>query len=215
MKLLEAAQAWIDGDPDPATRAELRALCDARDLAALAERLVPLSFGTAGLRGAVGAGPGRMNLAVVLRTAFGIGRYLAEQAGSVSGPVVIGFDARPTSRLFAEASAAVLLASGARVVAFTAPVATPLCAFFARELGAAIAIVVTASHNPRGDNGYKVYGPDAVQITSPIDVAIARHIASAPPAAQVPRRAVSLEGPPIDGLTRLTESDIDRYFAAI
>ena len=214
MSLRELAQAWIDGDPDPATRAELRALSDADDFTALTERLAPLTFGTAGLRGAVGAGPGRMNLAVVLRTAFGIGRYLAEQPGSADGPVVIGFDARPTSRSFAEASAGVLLASGLRVVAFSAPVATPLCAFFARELGAPACIVVTASHNPRGDNGYKVYGPDAVQITAPLDAAIARHIAAAPPAVQVARHPVSFDAPS-PGLTLLGASELERYFLAI
>lgn len=215
MKLLELAQAWIDGDPDPATRAELRALCDSGDSTALAERLVPLTFGTAGLRGAVGAGPGRMNLAVVLRTAFGISRYIVEQAENTSAPVVIGFDARPTSRAFAEASAGVLLAAGVRVVAFRTATATPLCAFFARELGAAAGIVVTASHNPRQDNGYKVYGPDAVQITSPVDVTIARHIDAAPPAAEVPRRAVSFDADATEGLTLLGEAELERYFSAV
>ncbi len=215
MSLLELARAWIEGDPDPATRAELQALCDANDLTALSERLAPLSFGTAGLRGAVGAGPGRMNLAVVLRTAFGISRYLAEQAGPASGPVVIGFDARPTSRAFAEASAGVLLAAGVPVATFAAPVATPLCAFFARELQAPICIVVTASHNPRGDNGYKVYGPDAVQITAPVDAAIARHIGGAPAAVQVPRLDVTFDDPPSAGLKLLANEDYDRYFAAI
>src|SRR5215213_5573040 len=99
--LVAAARAWIDGDPDPETRAELTALIDSDALAALDERLRPLSFGTAGLRGAVGAGPGRMNLAVVTRTALGIARYVASRSGAASLPIVIGFDARPSSRAFA------------------------------------------------------------------------------------------------------------------
>jgi len=214
-ELLAAAQAWIAGDPDPLTRAELVALCDARDLAALEERMRGLSFGTAGLRGAVGAGSGRMNLAVVIRTAFGIARYLAEQPDSQDRPIVLGFDARPTSRAFAEASAGVLLAAGYSVVAFAGPTATPLCAFLGRELGASVTIVVTASHNPRGDNGYKVYGPDAVQITSPVDVAIARHITQAPAAAHVPRRAVDFDDAPSEGLTLRSANESARYFSAI
>ncbi|MES1187836.1 MAG: phospho-sugar mutase, partial [Myxococcales bacterium] len=111
-ELLALAKAWIDGDPEPDTRAELSALVAAGDVAALDERLQPLSFGTAGLRGAVGAGSGRMNLAVVLRTAHGIASYLKEQPAAAGSPIVIGFDARPTSRGFAEASAGVLLAAG-------------------------------------------------------------------------------------------------------
>jgi phosphomannomutase len=213
--LLAAAEAWIDGDPDPETRAELTQLVRARDFAALDERLRPLSFGTAGLRGAVGAGSGRMNVAVVLRTAFGIARYLAETPDGASRPIVLGFDARPTSRAFAEASAGVLLEAGYRVVAFSGPTATPLCAFLGRELGAAITIVVTASHNPRGDNGYKVYGPDAIQIVSPLDRLIARHIVDAPAAKLVARREVRFDEPAIEGLSLLPANGTDSYFSAV
>ncbi|HEX2873593.1 MAG TPA: phospho-sugar mutase [Polyangiaceae bacterium] len=214
-ELLELARAWMDGDPDPATRAELGALVEASAFEALAERLQPLSFGTAGLRGAVGAGSGRMNLAVVMRTAHGIARYLTEQAADPTKPIVIGFDARPTSRAFAEASAGVLLAAGRRVVAFTTPTATPLCAFLGRELGAPITIVVTASHNPRPDNGYKVYGANAVQIVAPVDVDIARHIAAAPAARAVPKVPVSFSGTAPTGLTLLDSLELDSYFAAV
>jgi phosphomannomutase len=213
--LLAEARAWIAGDPDPETRAELSALIDSDALAALDERLRPLSFGTAGLRGAVGAGPGRMNLAVVTRTALGIARYVASRSGAASLPIVIGFDARPSSRAFAEASAGVLLAAGLHVVAFSSPVATPLCAFLGRELGASITIVVTASHNPRPDNGYKVYGPNAVQIVSPVDSEIAQHIAEAPPARQVARLAVDFGAPPVPGLQLQDPTQLDGYFQAI
>jgi phosphomannomutase len=213
--LLARARAWIDGDPDPQTRAELSALVEKGELDAVAERLQPLSFGTAGLRGAVGAGSGRMNLAVVTRAAYGIARYLAGQTSGVGLPIVIGFDARPTSRAFAEASAGVLLAAGLRVVAFSSPTATPLCAFLGRELGASITIVVTASHNPRGDNGYKVYGSDAVQIVSPVDTEIARHIAACPAALEVPSLPVSFAGAPSTGLTLVNPDTLDSYFEAV
>jgi phosphomannomutase len=213
--LLAEARAWIDGDPDPETRAELAALIESHSLAALEERLRPLTFGTAGLRGAVGAGPGRMNLAVVTRTACGIARYVASRSDAANLPIVIGFDARPTSRAFAQASAGVLLAAGFRVVAFSSPVATPLCAFLGRELGASITIVVTASHNPRPDNGYKVYGPNAVQIVSPMDAEIAQHIAQAPPALQVAGVPVDFSAPPVPLLELRDPTHLHAYFLAI
>jgi phosphomannomutase len=213
-ELLAAAQAWIDGDPEAETQTELRALLATGDVGALRERLTPLEFGTAGLRGPVGAGSGRMNVAVVLRTAFGIARYL-EQRGPSSAPIVIGFDARPTSRRFAEASAGVLLAAGFRVVAFDAPVATPLCAFLGRELGAPVTIVVTASHNPKADNGYKVYGADAVQIVSPTDREIAAQIAAAPAARLIPQLTVSFAGVLAPGLELVSAATLHAYFRAL
>lgn len=213
-EVLGEARAWRDADPDPDTRAELDALIEAGDTSELVERLQPLSFGTAGLRGAVGAGPGRMNLAVVLRAAHGIASYLATQPPG-SAPVVIGFDARPSSRHFAEASAAVLLAAGRRVVAFKSPVATPLCAFLGRELGAPITIVVTASHNPRPDNGYKVYGANAVQIIAPVDREIAAHIAQAPAARAVPTVRVDFAAPPPAGLELVAAERLESYFSAV
>jgi len=216
-QLLRAAREWIDGDPDPGTRLELETLITQGDFAELELRLSPIGFGTAGLRARVGAGSGYMNRAVVIRTASGIARYLLAQAQAPESPVVIGFDARPTSRVFAEVSAGVLLAAGLPVLAFPEPVATPLVAFTARELGARLAIVVTASHNPRADNGYKVYGPDAVQIAAPVDVAIAREIALALPARQVPRYDVDFadKAPPHAALTLASAELQDRYFQAL
>ncbi len=217
-ELRARAQTWLDADPDPLSRAELQGVLDGGDEATLRERLTPLTFGTAGLRGAVGAGSGRMNLAVVLRAASGIARYVLDtHAARTAAPplVVIGFDARPTSRAFAEASAGVLLAAGVRVVAFAEPVATPLVAFLGRARGAAATIVVTASHNPRGDNGYKVYGDDAVQITTPVDSEIARRIEQAPLARHVPCVAVSFAGEPHAGLELARVAEQHAYFAAI
>lgn len=213
-QLRAVAEAWIEGDPDPETQAELAELARAGDLPELESRLTPLTFGTAGLRAAVGAGSGRMNLAVVVRTAYGIARYL-EQAAPPAATVVIGFDARPTSSGLAHASAEVLLAAGLRVVMFRAPAATPLVAFVGRELAAAISIVVTASHNPRQDNGYKVYGADAIQIIPPVDAAIARQIELAPPARAIARTTFRFEQELPPGLTLVSEALMTRYFAAL
>ncbi len=182
--LTERARAWIDADPDPVTQAELERIVESGDVAELQSRMdTVLTFGTAGIRGAVGAGPGRMNRAVVIRTTYGLASYL----GKAGRPVVIGYDARPTSRRFAEDTAGVLAAAGIEVVYFPDVTPTPLVAFTAKHLGAAAAVVVTASHNPPADNGYKVYGPEASQIVSPVDALIQEAIEAAPPANEVPR----------------------------
>jgi phosphomannomutase len=182
--LVTRARSWIEGDPDPATRAELQSLIDKSDVSELESRMdTVLSFGTAGLRGEVGAGPGRMNRAVVIRTTYGLAHYV----GSTDKPVIVGFDARPMSRQFAEDAAGVLAGAGLQVLYFPDVTPTPLVAFTAKHLGAAAAIVVTASHNPRADNGYKVYGADATQIASPVDEIIQRAIGEAAPANEIPR----------------------------
>lgn len=182
--LSDRARQWIEDDPDQTTRAELEAVLESGDIADLTSRMdTVLTFGTAGIRGEVGAGPGRMNRAVVIRTTYGLARYLGES----DRPVVLGFDARPTSRQFAEDTAGVLAAAGIEVRFFPEVTPTPLVAFTAKHLGAAAAVVVTASHNPPADNGYKVYGPDAAQIVAPIDEEIQRGMESSPPAKDVPR----------------------------
>lgn len=142
-----------------------------------------LTFGTAGIRGEVGAGPGRMNRAVVIRTTYGLAKHL----DGTTRPVVVGFDARPTSQLFAEDTAGVLAAAGIPVLYFPRVTPTPLVAFAAKHLGAIGAVVVTASHNPPADNGYKVYGEQASQIVSPTDRLIQEGIDDAPRASDVPR----------------------------
>jgi phosphomannomutase len=187
--LIDRARKWIADDPDPDTRAELESIIDSGDTDELASRLdTVLEFGTAGIRGQVGAGPGRMNRAVVIRTTYGLIRYLtAHQVGSQPGRVIVGFDARPDSRQFAEDAAGVLAAAGVSVVYFPTVTPTPLVAFAAKHLGASAAVVVTASHNPPADNGYKVYGPDATQIVSPIDTEIQDAIADAPGATDIDR----------------------------
>ncbi|MDR1427146.1 MAG: hypothetical protein LBJ08_05245, partial [Bifidobacteriaceae bacterium] len=188
-------------DPEPADRAELEALVRAGNVEELRDRFsAPLQFGTAGLRGALGAGPNRMNRAVAIRAAAGLMVYLRdalEQSGDAgAAPVVaIGFDARRGSHRFALDTAAVVTAAGGRASIFPEPVPTPLLAFAVRREAADAGVMVTASHNPAGDNGYKVYLGGRVgvgcgsgaQIVPPADVEIAARIAAAPGAALIPR----------------------------
>lgn len=180
--LLERARRWAGSDPDPTTRRETESLVAARDLAALEAGFgTALEFGTAGLRGALGPGPGRMNRAVVRRAAAGLAAWL--------GPgrtVVIGRDARHGSAAFADDSARVLAAAGLDVVRLPEPGPTPLVAFAVRRVGADAGVVVTASHNPAGDNGYKVYAGDGAQIVPPVDAEIAAAIEAAPAANEIP-----------------------------
>ena len=190
-----AARAWRDDDPDPTTRSELDALLaaaesgDAAAEADLADRFVGmLEFGTAGLRGALGAGPNRMNRSVVIRAAAGLTAYLKHEGGVGERPcVVIGFDARYNSDVFARDTAAVVIAAGGRALLLPQPLPTPVLAFAIRHLGADAGVMVTASHNPPQDNGYKVYLGDGSQIVPPADADIARHIAAVERVTDVPR----------------------------
>ena len=190
--LLARATSWRDDDPDEATRAELDSVLeaarsgDAEAGADLADRFVGmLEFGTAGLRGALGAGPNRMNRSVVIRAAAGLTAYLQET--SPEPLVVIGLDARHNSDVFARDTAAVVVAAGGRAMVLPRPLPTPVLAFAIRHLGADAGVMVTASHNPAQDNGYKVYLGDGSQIVPPSDAQIAAHIAEVALVADVPR----------------------------
>ena len=184
------AEQWMKDDPDPVTREELRGLLAQPDLAKtdVADRFAgTLEFGTAGLRGVIGAGPNRMNRAVVWRTALGLARYLLQNEPSVkTRGIVIGYDGRRLSRELAEDSAAIFAAAGVPSFLATTTVPTPLTAFAIAKTGAAAGVMVTASHNPPEYNGYKVYWSNAAQIIPPVDEGIARAIVSAPPAREVP-----------------------------
>lgn len=180
----EAARAWLAEDPDPDTRAELTRLLDADDRAALADRFAGmLQFGTAGLRGELGAGPNRMNRAVVIRAAAGLAAYLN---ATNPGTVVVGFDARHKSDVFARDTAAVMEAAGLHALVLPRPLPTPVLAYAIRHLGCVAGVMVTASHNPPRDNGYKVYLGDGSQIVPPADEEIAARIAAVGSLADVP-----------------------------
>lgn len=173
--LIARARAWQSQDPDAETKAELEALILAGDEQGLSDRFsARLSFGTAGLRGELGAGPNRMNRVLVAQAAVGIARYLKANFDDPS--CVIGFDARKNSDVFAKDSAEILVGLGVRAYLYDSLVATPMVAFAVREMGCSAGIMVTASHNPPADNGYKVFDFTGSQIIPPMDALIAAEI---------------------------------------
>ncbi|MFF3632950.1 phospho-sugar mutase [Streptomyces sp. NPDC101171] len=209
-ELIAKAKAWLAEDPDPRTREELAGLIDAGDVPALADRFSgTLQFGTAGLRGELGAGPMRMNRAVVIRAAAGLAAYLrkhgAAHGGADAGLVVIGYDARHMSADFARDTAAVVTGAGLRAAVLPRPLPTPVLAFAIRHLGAVAGVEVTASHNPPRDNGYKVYLGDGSQIVPPADAEIAAEIDAIASLSDVPR--------PESGWETLDDSVLDAYLA--
>ncbi|MDN4476591.1 phospho-sugar mutase [Demequina sp. SYSU T00192] len=225
-ELLARAEAWIEDDPDDVTREELTAVLEAavggsaEALADLEDRFAGfLEFGTAGLRGRIGAGPNRMNRAVVIRAAAGLARYLTDALAElgVEGParVAIGYDARHGSHAFALDTAAVMTAAGHEALLLPRALPTPVLAFATRLLDADAGVMVTASHNPPQDNGYKVYLGGRVvtdegqgaQIVPPYDAEIASRIAAVPAVAAVPRST--------EGWRVLGEGVVDDYVAQV
>ena len=217
--VIDRALAWIADDPDPVTVAELQAVVDAAGagdadaVADLKDRFSGmLEFGTAGLRGVVGAGNHRMNRSVVIRAAAGLAAYLTERVGQ-GAVVVIGYDGRHRSIDFANDTAAVMTAAGHHAKLLPRMLPTPVLAYATRALDAEAGVMVTASHNPPRDNGYKVYlGGRAVsdsgqgsQIVPPYDEEIAAHIAAVPSVLGVPRAA--------GGWEIVADSVIDDYVA--
>lgn len=204
--LVRRAHSWLAQDPDPETRAELTALLESGDQAALRERFgAKLEFGTAGLRGELGAGPNRMNRVTVMRAAAGLARVL--------GPgrhVVIGYDARHKSDVFARDTAAVLTGAGLRASVLPRPLPTPVLAFAVRHLGADAGVTVTASHNPPRDNGYKVYWNDGSQIVPPVDAEISTAIDAVGQVSDLP-----LGSPDDPAWTTLDDSVVTAYLKAV
>src|SRR4249919_788365 len=201
--LIERARAWAAEDPDPVTRAELEALIEKGDTDELADRFDgTLEFGTAGLRGELGAGSNRMNRVVVTRAAAGLAAYLKDTGAPAGASVVIGYDARHNSDVFARDTAEVMTGVGFKALVMPRPLPTPLLAFAIRELGCVAGVMVTASHNPPQDNGYKVYLGDGSQIVPPADSGIATHIDAVGDVSEVPR---------VGGWRTLAEDIVDSY----
>jgi phosphomannomutase len=212
-ELFDAVQAWVDDDPDHETRVELGDILakaktgDQDSIDDLADRFSGmLEFGTAGLRGAIGAGPNRMNRSVVIRAAAGLTAYL--QARTPEPFVVVGFDARRNSDVFARDTAAVVVGAGGRAAILPSPLPTPVLAYAIRFLGADAGVMVTASHNPPEDNGYKVYLGDGSQIVPPSDAAIATQIARVSTVAGVPLAEDGWETLPDDVLAAYLEDAV-------
>ena len=177
-RLAAVAAAWADGDPDTSTAEEVRTLLAKKDWKELQERFgASLEFGTAGLRGVLGGGTNRMNLAVVRRTTAGLARYLKATVPDIGKRgVVIGRDGRNMSLEFARETAMVLAAEGVPAHVFEDLSPTPVTAFGLAAVKAAAAVMVTASHNPPEYNGYKVYWENGAQIIPPHDAGIAAAI---------------------------------------
>ncbi|HEX6969932.1 MAG TPA: phospho-sugar mutase [Micromonosporaceae bacterium] len=212
-ELIDRARRWLADDPDPDTRSELRELLDRLpdSRGELADRFAgTLTFGTAGLRGPLRAGPNGMNLAVVTQAAAGLVGWLAAAGGS--GPLVIGYDARHGSRAFAEQTARVATGAGQPALLLPRPLPTPVLAYAVRKLDAVAGVMVTASHNPPQDNGYKVYlggrlggrAGAGAQIVPPVDAEIEAAIRAVGPPSAVPLGAPG---------TVLDEEIVESYLA--
>ena len=192
-RLVAEVKSWISDDPDPKTRAQLQEWLDRGATEELTECFQGfLEFGTAGLRGPLGPGPSRMNRCVVSKTAYGLSRFMSN-AGLKS--IVIGRDARYGSEDFTRDTAEIMSGAGFEVFVLPRALPTPVLAFAVRKLGCDVGVMVTASHNPPQDNGYKVYLGGTVngiryegsQIISPTDKEISAEISAAPSLNQVPR----------------------------
>jgi len=208
MTLLDTARAWLSEDPDPATAAELSVLiarAETGDTAAEAELTDAfdgtLQFGTAGLRGRLGPGSNRMNRVVVARAAAGLAAYLRDHGGT---GVVIGYDARRNSDVFARDTARIMAGAGIAAMVLPTALPTPVLAFAVRYLGCDAGVMVTASHNPPDDNGYKVYLGDGSQIVPPADSEISACIAAVGRLEDIPQS---------DEFTVLDDSVLNAYVA--
>lgn len=216
MDVFEVANKWLAQDPDPLTRLEIEQLVDAGNVAELNSRFGSrLQFGTAGLRGELGAGPNRMNRVVVSQTALAIARFLEQNRsdyldknGELS--VVIGYDGRVNSDIFAQDSAEIFAATGIKTRLFDCAVPTPVAAFTGKRFLASATVIVTASHNPPRDNGYKVYlggNNGCSQLIAPQDKQIAALIG------EIAESLSFAEIPKSSQIEKLGQEDIDAYVA--
>jgi phosphomannomutase len=176
--MINQVEKWLQRDPDPVTREELQSLIQQELWTEIEQRFASrLQFGTAGLRGEVGAGPNRMNRLVIQETALGLGQYLlATNPNAAVEGVVIGYDGRLLSKQFAYDTASVMVALGIKVYLSHTFSPTPTIAFGITQYNTAAGVVVTASHNPPQDNGFKVYWNNGAQIIAPHDSGIAKAI---------------------------------------
>ena len=214
MEFKQLALDWLNQDPDPETRAELQEILDENNLEELRSRFSSrLEFGTAGLRGELGAGPNRINRVVVAQAALAIARFLIANRNEFLDPngelsVVIGYDGRINSDVFAMDSARIFAAQGIKAKLFDSKVPTPVACFTGARLGSSATIVVTASHNPPRDNGYKVYlGGELFgsQLVPPQDAEIASHIT------EIAQEIRFEEIPQSDQIEMLGSSEIELY----
>jgi len=215
VSIIDRARSWIAHDPDPETRRELEALIDRGDIEALEDRFDgELEFGTAGLRGLLGAGPRRMNRVTVARTTAGLCAWLKQEVPDVvSRGICLGRDARLNSDVFEREVIEVAAGAGVPVWTFTDVVPTPIVAFAVLQRRAAGGVMITASHNPPGYNGYKVYWENGAQIIPPNDHGIANEIRRSPTADEIPR--LSLDDARDQELLRTIDSLRDEYVGRI
>ncbi len=215
MNIIDRARSWIAQDPDPETRRELEVLIDRGDVHALQERFTgTLQFGTAGLRGLLGAGPTRMNRVTVARTTAALCTWLKQEVPDVaSRGICVGRDARVNSDVFERDVIEVAAGAGIPVWVFSDVVPTPVLAFAVLERRAGGGVMITASHNPPGYNGYKVYWENGAQIIPPNDRGIADEIERAPAANRIPR--ISVEEARARELVRRADSSLDSYVERI
>jgi len=222
--LTDRAEIWMEQDPDSQTRAELQSLLEsmksgnaeaAQSLSALFEDR--LRFGTAGIRGPLQPGPAGMNRVVIAQTTAGLAQYLLEKhAVDAKGPLraVVGCDARTNSAIFAHDTAAIFAGYGIEAILLPEELPTPVLAFAVRYLEADVGVMVTASHNPPQDNGYKVYlgGTDeGSQIVPPVDADIEAHITRVAHTlswTEIPQAPEDVVSPPKDIVKRYVEATV-------
>jgi phosphomannomutase len=213
--LILQAQHWLALDPDSETSAALKADLESNNIDALTEAFGGrLAFGTAGLRGKYGYGPARMNRLVIRQTAAGLARWIIESSSDARPSIVIGYDGRRLSDVFAGDTADIMRSAGIDVFLFDSVTTTPCCAWAVIQRQAAAGVMVTASHNPPDYNGFKVYAANGAQIIEPADDEIATQIAEIDASGHDPMTASAVEGPK-GVLTMLGADDVQAYLSAV